>query len=201
MVAIRLIGRSAERLLADSLVELNVLDESIEALVLALCADIAQYDHSHMLAVKVGRVWVQNVHFKRLVLSLKVRIATDAHDHRVHMQLVIMALRRIVKMHLRVPKVHAGVGQLVLGIIDGVINGFHRQVGRRTVELLAPASKPVLYIAAKVHREGRLRLVTATHRRSCHANRQRRTTTCVGVTSRDIIGRPDDLETPRVGWD
>ena len=56
MVAIRLIGWSAERLFTDALIELNVLDQSFQALVLALCTDIAEHDHSHVLAVKVARV-------------------------------------------------------------------------------------------------------------------------------------------------
>ena len=176
MVAIRLIGWSAERLFTDALIELNVLDQSFQALVLALCTDVTQHDHSHVLAVKVVRVCVQDVHFEGLVLSLEVRIAADAHDHRMHTQLVFVALRRVMKMHLCVPKVHTCIGQLVLGIIDGVIDGLHGQVGRRAVELLAAAPESVLYAAAEVHGERRLRLVTATHRRSCHAERQRRTT-------------------------
>ena len=56
MMAIRLIGWSAERLLTDALIELNVLNQSFQALVLALCTDIAEHDHSHVLAVKVARV-------------------------------------------------------------------------------------------------------------------------------------------------
>ena len=46
MMAIRLIGWSAERLLTDALIELNVLNQSFQALVLALCTDIAEHDHS-----------------------------------------------------------------------------------------------------------------------------------------------------------
>lgn len=176
MVAIRLIGWSAERLFTDALIELNVLDQSFQALVLALCTDVTQHDHSHVLAVKVVRVRVQDVHFEGLVLSLEVRIAADAHDHRMHTQLVFVALRCVVKMHLGVPKVHTCIGQLVLGIVDRIIDGLHGQVGRRAVELLAAAPESVLYAAAEVHGERRLRLVTATHRRSCHAKRQRRTT-------------------------
>ena len=56
MVAIRLIGWSAERLFTDALIELNVLDQSFQALILALCTDVTQHDHSHVLAVKVARV-------------------------------------------------------------------------------------------------------------------------------------------------
>ena len=87
---------------------------------------------------------MQDVHFEGLVLSLEVRIAADAHDHRMHTQLVFVALRRVMKMHLCVPKVHTCIGQLVLGIIDRVIDGLHGQVGRRAVELLAAAPESAL---------------------------------------------------------